>query len=333
MTSSLPGPEPHVWNRLAEDAGNLFATHTWAECWWRVYGDGREPRVLCDDPADPRVILPMYVAGSRLRQARFIGNGPADQLGPVCRPEDAPRAVELLREALGDKTLRADVVLLQDMPTSRPWWEPLRGRRVRVEESPVLQFDQPTTWDDFLASKSKNFRNQARARPRRLEEEHGAILRHATTETLADDLDRFFALHAQRWEGVSSLLEERKRRFLTDFATAAHDQGWLRLRMLEADGRPVAASLGFRFGGDEYYYQMGRDPEWDERSVGFVLTVRIAREAVETGAREMRFLRGDESYKDRFATGPADIETVAVPASALGRVAVPAAALARRKKR
>lgn len=334
VTAPLPGPpDPEAWNDLAERAGNFFASHVWAACWWREWGEGHTPQVLCDDPADPRVLLPIYVSGRGLRQARFIGHGPADQLGPVCRPGDAHLAAGLLRRAVRDRTLRADVLLLQDMPTSRPWWASLPGSRVRVEQSPVLRFDHPTTWEAWLAGKSKNFRDQVKQRQRRLEREHQVTFRAATQETLDGDLTHFFRLHSLRWAGESTLLTDAKQRFLRDVAHEACRRGWLRLRLLELDGRPVAASLGFRFGGDEYFYQGGRDPDLDDRSVGFVLLAHTVRQALESGAHELRLLRGDEPYKFRFATGPADIETVAVPTSLRGRVAVPAARLRRRHLR
>lgn len=330
---SLGGPDPLVWNRLAEAAGNIFGTHTWAECWWREYGDDHTPSVICDDPVDPRVILPLYRTGRGLRQVRFIGNGPADQLGPVCRPEDSHLAVDLLREALADSRLTGDVVLLQDMPSARPWWEPLSARRIRLEKSPVLRFDQPMTWEELLASKSKNFRGQATGKPRRLARRHAVAYRMATPGSLEEDLEQFFALHATRWEGSSSILEERKRRFLSDFARAADERGWLRLWFVELDGRPVASFLGFQFAGAYYYYQAGRDLAVEDTSVGFVLLVHVIRDALESGASEFRLLRGDESYKARFATGHADIETVAFPVSVRGRLVTAAARLARRNER
>src|SRR4051794_5188535 len=83
------------WNALAERAGNLFATHEWAAAWWEVYGEDRSLLVTaCRDSAGRLVaLLPLYLASRRpVRTLRFLGHGPADQLGPVCAPEDRQAA-------------------------------------------------------------------------------------------------------------------------------------------------------------------------------------------------------------------------------------------------
>lgn len=321
----LGGPHPGTWNRLAERARNLFGTHTWAHCWWQVYGDGGTPKVLVDDPVDPRVILPMYTSGRLLRQLRFIGHGPADQLGPVCAPGDSTLAAPLLRAAIADGELAADVLLLQDMPVADPWWSPLGARRISTEQSPVLEFTEFDSWEAFLATKSRNFRGQAVRKPRRLEKAHKVTYRLADADTLERDLDDLWRLHAARWDGGSPLLDDRFLRFIATFCDAALERDWLRLWMLDVDDETVSALLVFRFGEDEYCYQFGRDPAWDSESVGFVLLVHAIAHALDTGAREFRFLRGDEDYKGRFASREADIETRAVPAGLRGRAAIWAA--------
>ena len=327
----LGGPDPGAWDALALRSRNLFGTHGWADCWWRHFGANAVPHVLADDAGDPQVILPLYRSGRLLRQVRFVGNGPADQLGPVCAPEDLHRAAPLLRSALDDGSLAADVVLLQDMPVGEDWWAGLATTRVGTEPSPVLSFDGLASWEDFLATKSKNFRGQASRKPRRLEKAHQVTYRLATAATLPADLDDLFRLHAARWQGDSPMLEVRQRRFTEEFATVALEHGWLRLWLLDVDDEAVAALLGFRFADDEYYYQLGRDPGWDEESVGFVLLVHVVRDALESGMTEFRFLRGDEDYKHRFANRAGDIETRAVPNGLRGRVAIEAAARRRRR--
>jgi CelD/BcsL family acetyltransferase involved in cellulose biosynthesis len=56
--------------------------------------------------------------------------------------------------------------------------------------------------------------------------------------------------------------------------------------------------------------------------VGFVLLAHTIREALQDGMDEYRLLRGDESFKYRFATSDPGLETIARPNGALGRVAL-----------
>jgi len=80
----------------------------------------------------------------------------------------------------------------------------------------------------------------------------------------------------------------------------------------------------------ESYYQMGRDPAWNEAALGFVLLAHTIREAIQDGMIEYRLLRGDESFKYRFATSDPGLETLARPNGALGRVALALRAVRRR---
>ena len=71
----------------------------------------------------------------------------------------------------------------------------------------------------------------------------------------------------------------------------------------------MAAWYGFRFGGADWYYQLGRDPEWDKESIGLVLLAHTIRAPSTTACRTYRLLRGGESYKARFATADPGIQT------------------------
>jgi CelD/BcsL family acetyltransferase involved in cellulose biosynthesis len=118
-----------------------------------------------------------------------------------------------------------------------------------------------------------------------------------------------------RWEdraGSSRLSQERPQAFLTEFAERAHLRGWLRLCVLEADGKPVAAWLGWRLGGRFAYYQAGFDPDWSKQGVGFVLLAETIRAAAAEGAREYDMLLGDEAFKLRFADASREVCTVLV---------------------
>jgi CelD/BcsL family acetyltransferase involved in cellulose biosynthesis len=321
----LPGPDDACWDRLALASDNVFATRAWAECWWEVHGGASTPLVLTDGP-EPTVVVPLHVTGRPVRQVRLLGAGPADQLGPACAPEDLDTAGALLRSALGLDTGRAvaewDVLLLQDVSVGAGWERRLGGREIRRVASPVLRLGGGGDWDAFLATRSKNFREQVRRRERRLERSFDVVLRHSTAQTLAADLDLLFELHRLRWGDGAPFASPRQQRFHRLFAAEALARGWLRLRVLELDGRPVAAVLGYRFGTAESFYQSGRDPALEEHSVGSVLLARAVRDAVQDGAQEYRLLRGAEPYKQRWADGDAPVHTLATPRGVVGHLAL-----------
>lgn len=327
----LPGPQSVAWDELAEQAGNVFATRAWAERWWEHYGTGADARLLVvgTDDATPAAFVALASSGRLLRRLRLIGSGPADQLGVVGPPSQVAAALRTLRDYLSDRPGQ-DVFVANDVPVAEGWADHLGGTVLRSEPSPVVRLPYDT-WDEFLAARSKNFREQARRKERKLHKSFQVTLRLADSSTLAGDLETLFALHQQRWGAAAPFATGPERRFQTAFAASALDAGRLRLWMLELDGTPVAALHGFRFAGAEYFHQSGRNPAFDEHSVGFLLLAHAIRAALEDGMTEYRLLRGDEAYKTRFADDAADVCTVAVPLTARGRVAVRVAAARERR--
>jgi CelD/BcsL family acetyltransferase involved in cellulose biosynthesis len=255
---------------------------------------------------------------------RFIGHGPADQLGPVCAPEHRDATAAALRRFLAERPGRWNVMLAERLAPAEGWAERLGGTVVHREESPTLRVEG-RSFDEFLASRSKNFRDQVRRRARKLAREHEVEFRLSDAERLDADLDTLFRLHDERWSDSgdeTNAFDERRRSFHRAFARHALDRGWLRLWVLEADGGPVAAWYGFRFARIDWYYQSGRDPAWERESVGFVLLAHTIAAAFDDGMLEYRLLRGGEGYKDRFASDDPGLETVAVGRGVVGRLAV-----------
>jgi CelD/BcsL family acetyltransferase involved in cellulose biosynthesis len=310
-----------VLTPLAERASNLFGSWEWLSSWWRHFGQGRLLLATVRGPdASPVALLPLYLSGSRsLRALRFIGHGPADQLGPVAAPQDLPVAAEALGGLVRDGGLAWHVFLGHDLPCGPNWSEHLGTRTLYRTTTPVLDLATHGTWDAFLASRSQDFRRKARLEAK-LARAHRVTYRLVTEP---DELDSAFTtfvrLHEARWRGGSRSFAGSMRHFHSDFAALALERGWLRLLQMEIDGRPASALYNIRFAGCEYDYQAGRDPAFDSWSVGFLIRCRAIRMAIEDGVSEYRFLRGAEPYKWRFAGRDPGVVTVGAANGALGR--------------
>jgi CelD/BcsL family acetyltransferase involved in cellulose biosynthesis len=312
------------WDALAERSGNVFATWEWNATWWRHFGAGRELWTFAchDDPGRLAAILPLYLSSRRpLRVLRYLGHGPGDELRPVCAPEDRGLAADGLREGLPRSGW--DVLLAERMPAAEGWAGRTGGHVLRRESSPVLSI-AGRSWDEYLAGRSRNFREQARRRERKLAREHELRYRMADDPArLEHDMTTLFRLHEARWgKHGSGALSGQREGFHRDFAAQALERGWLRLAFLEVDDDPVAAWYGMRYADADWFYQAGRDPAWDGYSAGFVLMVHTIRTAFEDGMREYRLLRGDEEYKGRFAGDDPGLDTVAIPRGLAGRAAI-----------
>jgi CelD/BcsL family acetyltransferase involved in cellulose biosynthesis len=317
------------WEELASAAANPFSTWTWADAWWRQWGRPRGLALYAVHREDRSLaaILPLCRAGrGPLRALRWVGHGPGDQLGPVCAPADRPLAARALAAALQRER---GVLLAERLPAEDGWPRLLHGVLLRREPNPVLPLVRD--WDAYLGSRSANFRQAVRRRERRLARAHTLRYRLADDPArLGDDLDVLFALHRQRFGTRSSVLGARTQAFHRELATRALAGGWLRLWLLELDGRPAAAWYGFRLGEREWYYLAGWDIARARDAVGFVLLAHTVRAAIADGMREYRFLRGGESFKDRFGPRDEGLVTIGLARSAPGRALLAAARAALR---
>ena len=269
--------------------------------------------------------MPLYFDSRRpLRVLRFIGHFPADQLEPLCAPE---RLAEVLGSA--SEQLRGescwDLLLTERMPGVAELGAELGVEPMRCELTPELELET-ADWDEFLASKSSNFRGQIRNRQRRLERDHELRFRLADDpDRLEADMDALFKLHELRYgaaeKGLGAFSEELAN-FHRDFARLALENGWLRLWLAYLDGKPAAAWYGFRLGGADWFYQSGRDPQYDRQSIGFVLMAHTLRDAVESGMGTYKLLLGAEEYKKRFSSREPTVETFAATRTVRGKLAL-----------
>ena len=305
----------HEWDALAERSGSIFATSLWSRLWWEHFGGGRELLLHAARSSDDSLtaVLPLYAWRRRFpRVLRFLGHGPGDELGPIHGRGEHAAAAGALRTALG--RLRWDAFFGEQLPGEEMWPELIGGRLWRREASPSLAL--PATWDEYLATRSRNFREQLRRREAAIRREGDVVTRLADRTTLDRDLDTLFALHRARWGSTPTDFGDTP--FHRQLAREALERGWLRLWLLELDGRPIAAWHGFQVGTVCSYYQAGRDPGFERHSIGYLLMGHSIHAAIAEGAREYRFGRGDEPFKSRFASHDSGLATVVLTRGRVG---------------
>ncbi|HEY7604979.1 MAG TPA: GNAT family N-acetyltransferase [Gaiellaceae bacterium] len=311
------------WSGLAEAAGNPFATPEWTETWLRHAPEGTSASFwACRRPdGSAAAVLPLVlVPGRYVRKLRFAGFGAANELGPVCAPADGDDAAAALRRVLAVTRSGWDLFVGENLPGDG-WAKRLGAQPVSSEPSPVVQLP-PGGWDEYLASRSANFRQELRRKERRLAEQG---IRFRTVEREAElepALDTLFRLHRLRWGSEASPFFAGLEAFHREFAAVALERGWLRLRLAERNDDAVAVNHCFRFGDAEWGYQIGRDPSDRAGSVGLILFAHSVREAIAEGAAAFMLGPGAQPYKLRLATEDPGLETVAVVRGLRGRAAL-----------
>lgn len=297
-----------TWAALAARSRNVFASWEWCSVWWRHFGGGKEACFSeCRRDGEPFAILPVFVEKRRgLRLSRLLGQGPGDVLGAICAPEDAALAGRELRRAMAGAPSR--IQLAERLPGGAQA-EAFGGRLLLREANPSLEI-AGRSWEDYVSGLSRNTRENVRRGGRKAERAHeiGYRLCDSAAE-LERDFETLLRLHRDRWGADSTFLQPATVAFHRDLAEAMLAAGRLRLWTMTLDDQPVAAWYGFRHAGVESFYQSGRDRAFDHLSVGSMMLIKTIKAAFDDGLERYAFLRGDESYKDRFADLDRGLET------------------------
>ena len=181
-----------------------------------------------------------------------------------------------------------------------------------AEKCPVLEL--PDSWDGYLKLLGKNMREQIKRYPKRLEKEFAVEYSLAQTEgEMQIALDDLFRLHGQRWRarGQTGVLATPKRqKFHRAVCSAFLKKDWLRLWTLRCDEKPVCVLLNYFYGGRYYFFIGGFDPNYSRWSVGVCLFSKVFARAIEEGATEFDFLKGEEEYKYRYGATNRDYKTI-----------------------
>src|SRR5215211_1242547 len=316
------------WRRLAERRGNFFISPQWAEAWLTTFGSER-PFIVAVRDGDERLrgVLPLVMAAGRPRTLRFAGAALGDDFHPAAAVADEAAVAAATAALLDERRSQWSLLALENITAEEGWPRRLARGLTTFTRPAEGHFEialDGMSWEEYLASRSGNFRQDLRRKERRLGEHAVRYRRTDSEDTLENDLATFFALHDLRWSdpGASTLAGSGARDFVRTLARAALAEGWLRLWFLELDGRPAAAWLGWLVADRYAYYQFGRDPSFARHSLGLLLLARTVRDACEEGAAVYDLLAGTESYKRRFATSEHATTTIVVsrrlhPATAL----------------
>jgi len=306
---------PAEWDRLLESSAVASPFATWA--WHRAWANAASPEdldashvvMLRGSEGTLQAVLPVAVrtATFRRRQARVlmwaIGDlGCPDHLEVPALP-DAELAAAIPTLA----SLPWDIAILGNLAPDAPNATRLATafanagctvRRQALWSCPYL--DLPATWEEYLASLSAARRQRLRRYERNLQRDHAVTVTDYGEERLEEGWRHLISLHRQRWAGAGAFEDVQVDRLHRSFLRELANRGRLWLTTLELDGQPAAAWYGFTDRDTVHFYQSGRDPRWEDKSVGVVLMAVMIRRAIERGYRRFDFLRGDETYKAQW---------------------------------
>jgi len=152
-------------------------------------------------------------------------------------------------------------------------------------------------------------RHEIKRKARRLEREGGPYtIRLSDRSTLGADLERFYEMHRSSTGPKGRFMHEDVAVLFTRIALAFEQEGWLRLTLLEREGKPLAGMFSFAAKKAWSVYNSAYDHTEGELAPGMVLMSETIRLAAEEGCEVFDMLRGDEPYKYRF--GAVDVPLI-----------------------
>jgi CelD/BcsL family acetyltransferase involved in cellulose biosynthesis len=310
------------WNDLASNsiADTPFSRYEYQAAWWEHRGGGEwtdAQLVLVTAREDERLIgiAPLFLADYDGQSALMLVGSIeiSDYLDLIVRMDDHARFVSGLLDFLLDMRAgetRPDSWSGLDwynLPDSSPTLAALKAESDRRGWSHFEEMYRPTprialngSFDEYLSRVDKKQRHEIRRKMRRAEESGRGVRWFISDMNDAEaEIDAFLSL-MEHDEGKAEFLRDAMRGQMRAVIRAAHENGWLWLAFLEADGERIAACLNFDYGNKLWGYNAGVNRDFMELSPGWVLLGYVLQWACENNRSEFDFMRGDEEYKYRF---------------------------------
>ncbi len=285
-----------------------FTRHAYLAAWLDAFAPDARLRVLVARGPSGRAAAMAPLIEERRAGVVTLGS-PSNDHSSRCGwalGEDPEAGVGALWAHLRDR-MRWDVLVLRDVVRDEPTsalveeharadrhltgrWESLRTPYLTLGEQPR---------EELVSSK---FLANLRRRMRRLGELGAVSYRRVDGGTEAVDtfLDAFFALEAAGWKGergTAIAKDPALVAFYRGVAHAAAREGWLALRALELDGKPIAMHFGLRHRG---IYSLPK-PAYDEAhgnlSPGQLLFREVLAECEARRLSQLDFLGPDMPWK------------------------------------
>jgi CelD/BcsL family acetyltransferase involved in cellulose biosynthesis len=314
------------WDALAVARGLPLSAPGWLLAWWRS---------LAPVEAALRVVVVRDAGGSLVGLAPYyvVREGGLAHYRPLGSEDMGVRNVPLAADGMDLPVARAvaaalararpapSVVHLSQVDAGSPWplllsraWPgvfPPRRERGRDAPAPTLRL-RAGSYEEWLASKSSNFRQRLRRDIRKLEEQGSRTWMARTPEELEEALSVFHRLHAARWGDESPLASEAGHRMMLVAGQALLPAERFRVWTMAVGDTPITVQIFVAAGGEVTYWNGGWDADWSSYSPAMIGIAAGVEDAFARGERRVDFGEGEHHYKTRLADGDEPITWVRI---------------------
>jgi CelD/BcsL family acetyltransferase involved in cellulose biosynthesis len=319
------------WMNLFQRAecNNIFLSFEWLSQWWAHFGQNFRLFVVTVRKNNGHLVAvaPLYISrgweplGLRklgLLGDRFVGS---DHLGFLVDETYLPEALTSIRNFIFDQRKEWDFIEFTsaspDSIALTQFQNMLDAAQMTIYRNasslcPYFQLPCGTEeyWSSLRPKLRKNIKYQTRSLQREGELNFVTVDDASEMDRALDDLLRLHQLRSERRGRNSTFLDGKVVPFHRAALQALGAQGGARIFFLELSGKRIAALYGFSAGSKFCYYQSGADPAYSRFGVGTLLISSVIEWAIRNGYREFDFLRGDEPYKQLWATGSTELHDV-----------------------
>ncbi len=320
---ALAALEPH-WDALLVrcETRSPFLRWDWMWNWWLAHRDVFQPAICVAEEAGRVVGIAPFVIGREskgsrrgLRQLGFLaglGEGQGERLNVLLPPDRVHDLAPALLARLADLRGEWDAVRLNRVPVESALLHHLLHALGAITENcgvlnstacRFLRMEQET-WDEFETARSRNWRRNVKRLKKQLEEDLAVSYHTGMVSPAGEDVfEALVRLHGTQFSPEEShFISERALQLHRRLMPKWLAEGRAHLAYLMSGGRVLSAVLFLREGAEAYAFQVGRDMDCAETSVGRAAFDHAVEQAFHTGARAMDFLAGDYEYKRRWTT-------------------------------
>ncbi len=289
---------------------NIFTFKQWLLTWWKYYGDNRNLKlyILLDENNNAIVILPLM---SRNENGKIILSQLCDSCSDyykvICDSNILGGIKEILEYIIQNEVF--DEFEINNLRIDDKNTELLIRAALLVNKKIVVSVQEKNyfihtigKYEDYFARQSKNFRHKLNHTRKSGQQFEFDIV----TDYNKQILDMITKIHCQKWNNdlqVSVFFDQRRMNFLESICKAYSKSGLLRIFVLKDNDKIVAYRLGFLHNNIYYDWNTSYDIAYKNMSVGILLCDYVVRYCFAENIEEFDFLRGEEEYKKKFATG------------------------------
>ena len=313
--TEIPSQE---WNDLVavSIANTPFSRYEYQTAWWEHRGGGEWQNaqlMLVTAREDEKLvgIAPLFLAGYDGQSALLLVGSIeiSDYLDLIVGKDDHARFVAGLLDFLvsSDEPENWSGLDWYNLPDSSPTLAALKAEAAQRGWTHLEEMYRPTprialngSFDEYLSRVEKKQRHEIRRKMRRVEESGRGVRWFISDMKDAEAETEAFLSLMEHHEDKAEFLRDAMREQMRAVIRTAHENGWLWLAFLEADGKRIAACLNFDYDGKLWGYNAGVNRDFMDLSPGWVLLGYVLQWACENNRSEFDFMRGDEDYKYRF---------------------------------